>query len=86
LVCDGDEQAVYIYRKRGSVPEVYEGGALPQGRDNIAKESIHHLDTGEPLHPTLDIPVNLKAMAILDAGIRSAASTQFELAKSERWS
>ena len=86
LVCDGRKGTVYIYRKRDSAPDVYEGGTLPEGRGNIAKEFIHHLETGEPLHPTLDIPLNLDAMAILDAGIRSATSAQFELAKSENWS
>ncbi len=87
LVCDGaGPGTVYIYKKGTDTPDTYEGGALPEGRDNIAKEFIHHLETGEPLHPTLDLPVNLDAMAILDAGLRSATSAQFEMAKNEVWS
>jgi len=40
---------------------------------------------GEPLHETLEMQFNLKAMAILDAGIRSAASGKLELVNSETW-
>ena len=87
LVCDGaGNGTISVYRKGTDTPTVYEGGALPKGRENIAREFIHHLETGEPLHPTLDVPVNIDAMAILDAGLRSATSTQFELAKNENWS
>ena len=87
LVCDGaGNGTISVYREGTDTPTVYEGGALPEGRENIAREFIHHLETGEPLHPTLDVPVNIDAMAILDAGLRSATSTQFELAKNENWS
>ena len=65
--------------------EVYEGDPLPDGRATLAKEFIHHLETGEPLHPTLDPAFNLEAMAILDAGIRSAASGKVELVNDVRW-
>ncbi len=54
-------------------------------RDNVAKEIIHHLDTGEPLHPTLQIPLNLEVMAILDAGIRAATSQKLELVDNATW-
>ena len=72
IVVDGDD--VLIYRDRGSkTPTAVEhGSALPPGRSNIAEEFLRHLDTGEPMHPTLETPLNLAAMAILDAGIRSA--------------
>jgi hypothetical protein len=46
---------------------------------------IHHLDTGEPLHPTLQLPLNLEVMAILDAGIRAATSQQLELVDNSTW-
>jgi hypothetical protein len=37
------------------------------------------------VHPTLDVPLNLDAAAILDAGIRSAASRKMELVDDTRW-
>ncbi len=58
---------------------------LPEGRHDIAHETVHHLDTGEPLHPTLDLPVNLDAMAIVDAGIRSADSGKLEPVDNAAW-
>lgn len=45
---------------------------LPAGRDDIASELAHHLDTAEPIHESLDEAYNLEVMAILDAGVRSA--------------
>ena len=74
IVVDGAE--VLVYRERGSATPSFvdKGEALPQGRATIAEEFLHHLETGEPLHPTLALPLNLAASAILDAGIRSADS------------
>ncbi|HEX6972251.1 MAG TPA: Gfo/Idh/MocA family oxidoreductase [Limnochordia bacterium] len=65
--------------------EVHEGDPLPEGRDTLAKEFIHHLETGEPLHPLQDLPLNVEAMAILDAGIRSAQSGKLELVNDANW-
>lgn len=77
---------------RPQVREIRSGGRvrvhrprLPKGRHDIAHEYVHHVDTGEPLHPTLDAPVNLDAMAILDAGARSADSGRLELVAGEAW-
>jgi predicted dehydrogenase len=58
---------------------------LPQGRSNVAEEFIHHLETGEPVHPTLQAAFNLEAMAVLDAGRRSAASHKLETVDSAAW-
>ncbi len=58
---------------------------LPEGRDTLGREVIHHLQTGEPLHETLQMDFNLDAMAILDAGIRSARSGQLELVNNTSW-
>jgi len=58
---------------------------LPLGRDNIAKEMIHHLETGEPLHPALQLPFSLEVMAILDAGIRASASQKMEVVDNGTW-
>jgi predicted dehydrogenase len=79
IAVDGGE--IEIYREKGAkAPSQVETGDLPPpGRATIAEEFLHHLETGEPLHPLLDLPVNLRTMAILDAGIRSAKSGAAEL-------
>jgi predicted dehydrogenase len=82
-----DYERVYIYKERGKQTPTYtyENLSLPEDRNTLAKEVIHHLKTGDPLHPTLDIPLNLDAMAILDAGIRSAKSGKMELVNDINW-
>ena len=72
IVVDGAD--ILVYRDRGvRAPSVVEKGEpLPRGRATIGEEFLHHLETGDPLHPTLAYPINLAAMAILDAGIKSA--------------
>ncbi len=64
---------------------IYESEPLPAGRATVAEEFIHHLETGEPLHPTLETPFNLEVMAIVDAGLRSAASGKLEPVESAVW-
>ena len=81
----GGNQVVTVRRGRGSEPETVDPEPLPEGRDTLGKEMLHHLETGEPLHETLRMDFNLDAMAILDAGIRSSKSGQLELVDSERW-
>lgn len=81
----GDQQVVKIARGRGSAPEYVEAEPLPAGRQSIAQEYVHHLSTGEPLHPTLEPQFNLEAMAILDAAVRSVQSGKLELVNDVRW-
>lgn len=80
---------VEVYTTRGRTPgepdEVLTGDPLPEGRTTPAEELLHHLETGEPLHPTLTVEHNVEVMAILDAGIRSAASGQLELVNDATW-
>jgi predicted dehydrogenase len=76
---------VRLVQGKGEEPRIVDGPPLPEGRDTLAKEFIHHLETGEPLHATLDADFNLDAMAVLDAGIRSAKSGQMELVNSGHW-
>jgi predicted dehydrogenase len=64
---------------------IYETEPLPAGRQNVAGEYVHHLDTGEPLHPTLEMMFNLEAMAILDAAVRSASSGKLEPVDNAAW-
>ncbi len=82
-------QVVEVYTSRGhgqtDPDQVVEGEPLPAGRATPAEEFIHHLETGEPLHPTLDPWQNVEVMAILDAGIRSAASGKLELVNDATW-
>jgi predicted dehydrogenase len=76
---------VYTSRGYGAPDQVLDGEPLPEGRQTEAQEFIHHLETGEPLHATLGKRFNLEAMAILDAGIRSAASGKLELVDDMTW-
>jgi predicted dehydrogenase len=78
---------IEIYKKRHTdkPDEVITPEALPAGRENLGKETLHHLDSGEPLFPMLDLPLNLAAMSILDAGARSAASGKLELINDGTW-
>jgi len=85
IVVDQGKVLVFKDRKSKEPTNVFENLSLPEGRETLAKEVIHHLETGEPLHPTLDIPINLDAMAILDAGIRSAKSGKMELVDNVNW-
>jgi predicted dehydrogenase len=64
---------------------IYESEPLPEGRQQVPGEFIHHLETGEPLHPTLEMMFNLEVMAILDAGVRSAESGKLETVNSAVW-
>jgi predicted dehydrogenase len=82
-------EGVEVYTTRGhqigEPDRLVVGDPLPEGRATIAEEFIHHLETGDPVHPTLDMMFNLEAMAILDAGIRSAASGKLELVDNATW-
>ena len=72
-------------RGYGEPDDILEGASLPEERDSLAKEFIYHLETGEPPHPTMEMMQNLDAMAILDAGIRSADSGKLELVNNVTW-
>jgi predicted dehydrogenase len=78
------DPAVLVHRSNGKT-EKFTPDSLSAARDDVAKELIHHLETGEPLHPTLQPGLNLEVMAILDAGIRAAASQKMELVDSVTW-
>lgn len=78
------KQRVRLERGHGQTT-IYEPDPLPEGRHDVAHEYIHHLETGELVHITLDLDFNLYAMAILDAGARAAASGKLELVNNETW-
>jgi predicted dehydrogenase len=76
-----------IVRQEGDSGQttIHEPEPLPAGRDEIAPELTHHLDTGDPLYPLIAPGLNLQAMAILAAGVRSAAGGSLELVQDESW-
>ena len=77
---------VELYKERKSdEPTSILTGELPENRNNPAKEFIYHLQTGDELHPTLDLPINIDAMAILDAGSQSAESGKEEIVDNINW-
>jgi len=80
IVVDGQapQHTLWIARGRDRAIEPLQPEPFPGGRDTVAKEVIHHLETGAPVHETLGVPLNLEVMAILDAGIRSARSGHLE--------
>lgn len=85
MVVDGDEIRVYKTRSKAEPDDVYQADPLPEGRTTLGEEVIHHFDTGEPLHPTLEFWLNFDAMQVLDAGIRSANSHKLELTQDDIW-
>ncbi len=86
LVVDnrGGRPVVRLERGHGQTT-IYEVEPLPEGRQDVAQEYIHHLETGEPLHPSLGLWFNVDVMAILDAGVRSAASAKLEVVDNATW-
>jgi predicted dehydrogenase len=86
LVVEKGSDGQVVREERGAgQTTVHAPDPLPERRHNIAYEYIHHLETGEAVHPTLDLDVNLKVMAILDAGLRSADSGGLETVDNESW-
>jgi len=86
LVVDrkGSQQVVRLERGHGQTT-FFEPEPVPPGRGDVASELVHHFETGEPVHITLDMLFNLEAMAILDAGVRSAASGKLETVDNATW-
>ncbi|MHB0857672.1 MAG: Gfo/Idh/MocA family protein [Anaerolineae bacterium] len=86
LVVETSEGGERVRIERGAGQrELFDPEPLPDGRTNVAEELLYHLHTGEPLHPTLALDLNLEAMAILDAGLRSTDSGRQELVGSATW-
>ncbi len=70
-------KAYDIYGNDLEVPEF----TMPEYRKNIASEYMHHVNTGEPVHETLQFDFNLKVMSNLDAASRSSKSGRAEIPK-----
>ncbi|HUT01166.1 MAG TPA: Gfo/Idh/MocA family oxidoreductase [Phycisphaerae bacterium] len=80
-----DGEAIVRQEHAGGKTTLHQADPLPADRCDIAHEYVHHLETGEAVHPTLDMMLNLDAMAILDAGVRSAESGEIEAVNSQTW-
>lgn len=52
---------------------------------NVTTAIVHHMETGEPLPGFLDIDANIKVLATLDAGVRSAKSGKLEVVRNIVW-
>jgi predicted dehydrogenase len=80
VVVDGQapQHSLWIARGRDKAIEPVQPDSLPAGRATIAQEILHNLETDEPVHETLTPAFNLEVMAILDAGLRSAATGRLE--------
>jgi len=85
LVMDEEDGRSAVIECRGGQRTVHAGEPLHAGRHDVAHEIVRRLETGEPLHETLDVPLNLDAMAIVDAGLRSADSGKLETVDSAVW-
>ena len=85
VVLQNGEVCLYKTRHTEQPDEVYTPEPLPEHRNQLGKETLHCLETGEPLFPMLDLPLNLTAMSILDAGARSAVSRKMELIDDGVW-
>ena len=86
LVVDSKAGRPVVRLERGGGEStIYDADPLPEGREQVPGEFIYHLETGEPLHPTLEMMFNLEIMAILDAGVRSASNGKLEMVNNTIW-
>lgn len=69
----------------GEEAQMIEPSTLPKGLKNIAYAWVEHFDKGISVHETLQMPLNLAAMRILDAGLRASESGHIEILRNESW-
>ena len=67
--------------KAGGVEEWIDCEPMAEDRDTVAKDLINHLETGEPVHITINMDFNMEVLAVLDAGVRSASSGMREIVR-----
>jgi len=81
------KDTLHVYKEYGSEEptKTFSKLVIPKESDTPAKHFLNHLEKDEPLHPTLDLEINLDTMAILDAGIRSARSGKMEFVNDVNW-
>ena len=76
--------AIKVFPAEGEAYEVPVEPLADAWKD-VACAYVTHMDTSEPLPLPLQMEFNLEAMAILDAGLRSAESGQMELVQNRAW-
>jgi predicted dehydrogenase len=84
IVGDYKTGKVRFHGADGSVEQI-ENDPLPPELADEASAYVHHMDTGAPLHLTAQPEFNLNALAILDAGIKSAGSGRVEPVENIHW-
>ncbi len=84
IVADYKTNKVQLYREFEPVQDV-ENIALPDCLKDVSWAYVHYMDGDAPLHETMTPRFNLSAIAILDAGIRSADSGKTELVNNSHW-
>ena len=75
---------VQIHNIDGVIENI-ENEPLPAELADVGAAYVHHMDTGSPLHLTSQPEFNLDALAILDAGIKSADSGKVEFVQNMNW-
>ena len=85
LICDYKTGQVEISRRNQPAHQEIPTDPAEEALRDIACAYVHHRETGEPLHKTLQPEFNLDCLAILDAGLRSAASGKLEMVQNPFW-
>lgn len=85
LICDYKSGQVEISRRNQPTHQEIPTDPAEEALRDIACAYVHHRETGEPLHKTLQPEFNLDCLAILDAGLRSAASGKLEMVQNPFW-
>ena len=83
ILRDGEEVLKVI--ANDGTETIYTADPVEEKDKDIACAFVHHMDTGDALHPTLSLDINMGAMRILDAGVRSAKSGKMEACNSAYW-
>jgi predicted dehydrogenase len=65
--------------------KLYKPAPAPYKYQNLSCAFVHHMDTGEAFHETISPELNIMAMTVLDAGLRSSASLKMELCSNRTW-
>ncbi len=84
VVADYKTNKVQLYKEFDEVQDI-ENIQLPDNLKDVSWAFVHYMDGDAPLHDTMTAKFNLGAIAILDAGIRSADSGKTELVNNIHW-